>query len=255
MKAKYDRWKFTQVNLEDVRLREWRFGVGYGRDRSWHGQLNAEGIAAPPSPVLFNIATRRRNWVKVECSHEGGGRPRFQRYCGNRAFNRVPAHENSVAGRRAVPETVPRTKEPRARSLRFCARVVSPLPLSLFPSFLLLFYSLPRFSISLFLRLFLPFVPVLGLPTLPISPLLFVHRLFVPDSWLHQMDTRAQFTQSTRARLGEWSASTCQSKAPQRCHVDKAIHDTIVKPLSRPRRDQHGPDLSSPRFQWPLSKW
>lgn len=59
-------------------MREWRFGVGYGRDRSWHGQLNAEGIAAPPSPVLFNIATRRRNWVKVECSHEGGGRPRFQ---------------------------------------------------------------------------------------------------------------------------------------------------------------------------------
>lgn len=113
-------------------MREWRFGVGYGRDRSWHGQLNAEGIAAPPSPVLFNIATRRRNWVKVECSHEGGGRPRFQRYCGNRAFNRVPAHENSVAGRRAVPETVPRTKEPRARSLRFCARVVSPLPPSLF---------------------------------------------------------------------------------------------------------------------------
>lgn len=31
-------------------MREWRFGVGYGRDRSWHGQLNAEGIAAPPSP-------------------------------------------------------------------------------------------------------------------------------------------------------------------------------------------------------------
>lgn len=118
-------------------MREWRFGVGYGRDRSWHGQLNAEGIAAPPSPVLFNIATRRRNWVKVECSHEGGGRPRFQRYCGNRAFNRVPAHENSVAGRRAVPETVPRTKEPRARSLRFCARVVSPLPFSILSSPLL----------------------------------------------------------------------------------------------------------------------
>lgn len=195
---------------------------------------------------LGQSGVQSRRWWPAEVS---------TRYCGNRAFNRVPAHENSVAGRRAVPETVPRTKEPRARSLRFCARVVSPLPLSLFPSFLLLFYSLPRFSISLFLRLFLPFVPVLGLPTLPISPLLFVHRLFVPDSWLHQMDTRAQFTQSTRARLGEWSASTCQSKAPQRCHVDKAIHDTIVKPLSRPRRDQHGPDLSSPRFQWPLSKW
>lgn len=220
------------------------------RDRSWHGQLNAEGIAAPPLAVLFNIATRRRNWVKVVQSR----RWPFQRYCGNRAFNRVPAHENSIAGRRAVPETVPRTKEPRARSLRFCARVVWPLPLSF--SFCHPFFSsfipclhFPSRSVSF------SHCSIHSAPTLPISPLLFVHRLFVPDSWLHQMDTRVQFTQSTRARLGEWSASTCQSKAPQRCHVDKAIHDTIVKPLSRPRRDQHGLDLSSARFQWPLSKW
>lgn len=253
MKAKYDRWKFTQVNLEDVRLREWRFGVGYGRDRSWHGQLNAEGIAAPPSPVLFNIATRRRNWVKVECSHEGGGRPRFQ--LDTAVIVHLTVYQPTRIALRAEGLFQKRCHEQRNHVHARCASAPVSCHLSLFPSFLLLFYSLPRFSISLFLRLFLPFVPVLGLPTLPISPLLFVHRLFVPDSWLHQMDTRAQFTQSTRARLGEWSASTCQSKAPQRCHVDKAIHDTIVKPLSRQRRDQHGPDLSSPRFQWPLSKW
>lgn len=72
---------------------------------------------------LGQSGVQSRRWWPAEVS---------TRYCGNRAFNRVPAHENSVAGRRAVPETVPRTKEPRARSLRFCARVVSPLPPSLF---------------------------------------------------------------------------------------------------------------------------
>lgn len=182
-------------------MREWRFGVGYGRDRSWHGQLNAEGIAAPPSPVLFNIATRRRNWVKVECSHEGGGRPRFQ--LDTAVIVHLTVYQPTRIALRAEGLFQKRCHEQRNHVHARCASAPVSCHLSLFPSFLLLFYSLPRFSISLFLRLFLPFVPVLGLPTLPISPLLFVHRLFVPDSWLHQMDTRAQFTQSTRARLGE----------------------------------------------------
>lgn len=77
---------------------------------------------------LGQSGVQSRRWWPAEVS---------TRYCGNRAFNRVPAHENSVAGRRAVPETVPRTKEPRARSLRFCARVVSPLPFSILSSPLL----------------------------------------------------------------------------------------------------------------------
>lgn len=72
--AKYDRWKFMQVNPEDVKLEEWRFRVGYERSprQVVAGPLNAEGIARdrPTGPsvgsrVLFNIATRRRNWVKV----------------------------------------------------------------------------------------------------------------------------------------------------------------------------------------------
>ena len=182
-------------------MREWRFGVGYGRDRSWHGQLNAEGIAAPPSPkccsTLRHDDAIGSKWSAVT------------KVVAGRCFNdtavivHLTVYQPTRIALRAEGLFQKRCHEQRNHVHARCASAPVSCHLSLFPSFLLLFYSLPRFSISLFLRLFLPFVPVLGLPTLPISPLLFVHRLFVPDSWLHQMDTRAQFTQSTRARLGE----------------------------------------------------
>lgn len=98
--AKYDRWKFMQVNPEDVKLEEWRFRVGYERSprQVVAGPLNAEGIArdrptdrpVPPLAAACCSTLRHDDAIGSKwCSHEGG-RPRFQRYCSNRAFNRAP---------------------------------------------------------------------------------------------------------------------------------------------------------------------
>lgn len=236
--AKYDRWKFMQVNPEDVKLEEWRFRVGYERSprQVVAGPLNAEGIARD-RPTDRSLRWQPRVVQHCDTTTQLGQSGAVTKVA-DRGFSDTAVivhltvhrdlYENSC-GWRAVSETVPRTKEPRARLLRFCARVAWPLStLDTLPFF--------SFILSLFVRPFPPLVfshcsPILRSSTV-YSVYIFVYCSFTgclslilatPDGHACTYVSHRTVYRKHACTIRWMKRVSVSKQAPQRCHDDKAI--------------------------------